>query len=148
MEPSAKQFFELPSDAKRRVHLDLCRHALAVWEEHIRRRAFDMSYVERVCGTRQGVDLDLPSEAMHAVASREARPEIAERYLEPITALQDGDFELPEAVQLAYYAIYNLFEKYAAGAEVDDWLIVNQALSAHPAERWLELLTGSLAAAG
>ena len=45
-------------------------------------------------------------------------------------ALQDENLVFPEPVAFAYYAIYNLFRKYAAQADVDDWLIVNQALAA------------------
>jgi hypothetical protein len=42
---------------------------------------------------------------------------------------------------LAYYANYNTFNKYIRNEDVDDWLIVNQALSAEPDEsRWQLLL--------
>lgn len=147
MDPGAKRFFDLPPQARRRVHVDACRRALAVWEEFVR-GAPGLSYIESVAGTRQEVDGALPREALDVVASVEASPAIAERYLEPIAAMHDGDFELPEPVEFAYYAIYNLFRKYAVGAAVDDWLIVNQALSAYPQERWPELLAASLAAGG
>ena len=40
-----------------------------------------------------------------------------------------NDLEFPDPVEYAYYAIYNLFRKYVQGRELDDWLIVNQALS-------------------
>ena len=54
---------------------------------------------------------------------------IQKKYREPICALQDDDWVLPEEASYAYYAIYNFFQKYALGKPIDDWLIVNQALS-------------------
>jgi hypothetical protein len=145
--PAARRFFDLPKEAKRRVQVDLCRRALTVWEEHVRLTP-DLSYVEGVVGTRQEVDGSLPRAALEVVAAMEASPAVAERYLEPITALNDRDLELPEPVEYAYCAVYNLFRKYAGGSDVDDWLIVNQALSAYPQERWFELLEASLTIAG
>lgn len=61
----------------------------------------------------------------------------AQHYLEPIAALQDDDLQLPGHVELASYAIYNLFRSAAAGAAIDAWLMVNQALGADeaPAQR-------------
>jgi hypothetical protein len=45
--------------------------------------------------------------------------------------MQDDDLEFPDRVEFAYYSIYNLFNRYVSGRIDDDWLIVNQALSAH-----------------
>jgi hypothetical protein len=41
---------------------------------------------------------------------------VAQRYLEPIAALQDEDLAFPDAVRFAYYALYNCFEKYVGRA--------------------------------
>jgi hypothetical protein len=147
MDPAAESFFLLPPDAKRRVHMHVCRSALEVWESYVRQMS-NLSYEESVCGTRQMVDVFLPLEAIEAVTSGTPSPDLGERYLEPIVALGDGDLELPSQVEFAFYAIYNLFRKYAEHrADVDDWLIVNQALSAHPEERWKDLLDSGLASA-
>ncbi len=45
--------------------------------------------------------------------------------------MQDDDLEFPDDIELAYYSIYNLFRRYVLADSIDDWLIVNQALSAH-----------------
>ncbi len=59
--------------------------------------------------------------------------------------MQDDDLTFPGPVTFAYYALYNLFKKYAGHEEVDDWLIVNQALSSEPdASRWSELLESAI----
>jgi hypothetical protein len=144
----AERYQQLPADAKRRVLVHLCRGALAVWEAHVR-QAPELSWVERVAGTRQKVDVDLPRQAIDAVASGQAGPELQRRYQEPIAALQELDLLLPDPVEAAYYAIYNLARKFGPDAAVvDDWLIVNQAISAYPQERWRELVSAGLEAAG
>jgi hypothetical protein len=53
-----------------------------------------------------------------SLASVEAgvdRADVAQRYLEPITALQDDDLELPNHIELSYYAIYNLYRSAVEG---------------------------------
>lgn len=43
----------------------------------------------------------------------------------------------PDPLEFAYYAVYNFFRKYALNEEVDDWLIVNQAVSSEEDEtKW------------
>jgi len=51
------------------------------------------------------------------------------RYKEPIISIQDNDLSFPKNIEYGYYSIYNLFQKYTQAKNVDDWLIVNQALS-------------------
>ena len=54
---------------------------------------------------------------------------IEHNYSEPIAAMQDEDLKFPESIMFAYYSIYNLFRKYVCNDNIDDWLIVSQALS-------------------
>lgn len=114
--------------SRRIVHISLCRRALARWQGYCR-SAVDLSYVESVAGTRQQVDPQLPDDAFETVLREAPGEEISQRYMEPITALQDDDLILPDDIEFAYYAIYNLYRKYARNQPVDDWLIVNQALA-------------------
>ena len=86
-------------------------------------------YVEGVCGTAQTVDQDLPEDALAAVRSGQGIEAVAQRYREPIVALQDHDLDFPESVEFAYYAVYNFFRRYARQEEIDDWVLVNQSLS-------------------
>jgi hypothetical protein len=126
---TAPQFSALPAARKRVVHLALCERALTRWQAFCA-SGVDLSYVESVCGTTQAVDPQLPVDAFWAVASETANPTLAQRYQEPLVALQDDDLELPDEIEYAFYAIYNLYRKYMAHQSVDDWLIVNQALAA------------------
>ena len=82
-----------------------------------------------VCGTSQELDIELPIKAYRAAFKKKKSSSINQSYLEPIIAMQDDDLEFPEHIEYAYYSIYNLYEKYGQGAEMDDWIIVNQALS-------------------
>ena len=133
METLAKQFHDLPVDRRRKVHLFLGEAALRKWRKYCsaHRR---IGYVETVCGTRQSVDIELPADACQAAREGRDNKNVAARYQEPITAMQDDDLIFPEPVEYAYYALYNLFNKYAARESVDDWLIVNQALSSEEDE--------------
>ncbi|MCB1233559.1 MAG: hypothetical protein KDM91_00640 [Verrucomicrobiae bacterium] len=125
----ANAFLKLPADLKKAVHLDLCERALLVWN-HYRETRDPLEYVESVCGTRRIVDGDLPGAAIRAVRAGEDTESVAARYREPIVAMQDGDLGFPAEVEFAYYAIYNLFQRQVTSRLDDDWLIVNQALSA------------------
>ena len=55
--------------------------------------------------------------------------------------MQDDDLVFPENITNAYYAVYNLFKKYGQDEDVDDWLIVDQALASEDdSEAWARLL--------
>ncbi len=133
-------FQSLDNNQKRLVHLELCRHALKIWENYIAQ--FEkIAYVESVVGTYQVVDKLLPNEAFEAVIDGRDTKNIDWRYAEPINAMHEDDLEFSANIGLAYYAIYNLFNKYVMQRKTDDWLICNQALSAETdSERWQDLL--------
>jgi hypothetical protein len=128
MHPLAEQFFALPAEGRRVVHFALCEHALQIWNRYstVHER---IRYTESVCGTSQVVDSQLPGEAFEAAKRNEFSTQLETRYREPITAMQEDDLSFPEDVQFAWYAVYNLFCRYAQKEAVDDWLIVNQALA-------------------
>jgi hypothetical protein len=139
-----KTFLNLNKDQKRTAHLELCRNALIVWNNYVAR--FDeISYVESVVGTFQIVDKLLPNEAFDAVNIGKDSAKIDLRYAEPINAMHDEDLEFPENIKFAYYAVYNLFNKYIMQQNIDDWLICNQALSAETVENlWQDLLRNAI----
>jgi hypothetical protein len=141
MTSPAERFLSLSGRQLRAAHMALAEHALERWRAYASARG-PMRYRETVAGTVQAVDADLPADAMRSARAGRDEARVGERYREPIAALQDKDWELPEPVGFAYYAIYNAFGKYAAGRPVDDWLIVNQALSSEqdPAQRALVLM--------
>ncbi len=122
----------------------LCKHALEKWNLYATAQK-KIEYVETVVGTRQEVDKQLPSDSLVSTKQGLDSLNVANRYQEPIAALQDEDLTFPEYITFAYYAIYNLFKKYAEKRVVDDWLIVNQALSSEEdSEVWNALLNNAI----
>jgi hypothetical protein len=139
-----EQFVALIPSQRRIVHLSLCEHALANWTAYTRSHG-EITYTDTVCGTNQAVDAALPKDAFEGAKQRRDVANVQCRYREPIVALQDGDLEFPDAIEFAYYSVYNLFRKYTGIEDVDDWLIVNQALSSETDEsRWALLLAAAL----
>jgi hypothetical protein len=123
------QFAQLNDEQKRCVHLILCENALQIWTNYVTQ--FDeISYIESVVGTHQIVDKLLPKDAFESVKNGKDLSKIDNRYAEPISAMQDDDLEFPDEIKFAYYAIYNLFNRYILQQNIDDWLICNQALAA------------------
>jgi len=136
----AEEFLALSPDRRRIVHERLVEHALDKWKAYARSRGA-ISYQETVIGTVQTVDTSLPEHALAAVRSGVGIADVDARYGEPIAAMQDKDLYFPDAVEFAYYAIYNFFRKYGLKQEVDDWLIVNQAGSSEENEKkWAGVL--------
>ena len=138
-------FLNLNPEQKRNVHFELCRLALRTWEEYVAQ--FEtIEYIEGVVGTSQIVEKSLPGDALAAALAGVDRQNINRRYAEPITAMQDTDLEFPDHIEFAYYAIYNLFNKYVKKREIDDWLICNQALSSveGSSQKLQDLLTDAI----
>jgi hypothetical protein len=127
----AAQFRQLSPNGVKRVHHHLCAKVLEVWSQFAIENS-GIKYVDSVVGLVHRPEWKLPHDAFHAAfngASQEEIAAISRRYNEPLAALQDDDWDLPLNISSGYYAIFNAFRKYALGETMDDWLIVNQALS-------------------
>ncbi|MDP2875745.1 MAG: hypothetical protein Q8O00_06135 [Holophaga sp.] len=114
---------------KKSVHIHLCEKVLLLWNSHFP-LGNSFTYQETVAGTIQTLDIDLPKDALASVRAGHDIANVEMRYVEPIVAMQDCDLELPDSIEMAYYSIHNCFKLHILGATVDDWIIVNQALSA------------------
>lgn len=130
-----EEFLALSPPERRVVHELLVEQALARWKAHAEKEG-EIRYRETVVGTEQIVDASLPADAVRAVRTGEGVEAVDGRYGEPTAALQDNDLSFPEPVEFAYYAILNYFRKYALQRDVDDWLIVNQAVSSVDEREW------------
>lgn len=136
-----ENFIDLVNEKKRIVHFELCRNALEVLNKYFSAIG-KIEYVETVVGAKHTVDKKLPGDAFLSAENGKDMYKSEKRFVEPIVALQDEDISFPENIEFAYYAIYNLFRKYALGAKVDDWLIVNQALSSEIEDKKWDGLLG------
>ena len=122
-----KTFQLLDVDAKKKVHIKAGHHALTIWGEFCQENPH-LSYTESVVGTHHDVDKKLPHNALAAVVNASNENHIEHLYREPICALQDMDWELPWHIKQAYYAIYNLFQKYCLQSEIDEEIIIYQSI--------------------
>src|SRR3989442_241529 len=95
-----EQFLALTPGQKRVVHFSLSEHALAKWTAFTGSRGV-ITYTESVCGTKQAVDATLPQDAFRCAQHSRDVANVQQRYQEPIVAMQDGDLELPGAVEFA-----------------------------------------------
>jgi hypothetical protein len=124
-------FLRLGADSRRQVHLSLCEDAMAIWIGYVEGEPAPLRYRDSVVGMWHNVDVELPADALRSARAGADLVNVGNRYLEPITALQDDDLTIPDPVEFAYYGIYNCFRKYVRGDDISDRLIVNQALSVH-----------------
>jgi hypothetical protein len=137
----AEIFLNLDDGQRRNAQIELCQNALNIWENYIAQFE-QIEYDEWICGTHQIVDKSLPKEAFEAVIRGRDERKIDSRYAEP---MHDEFLEFPDNIEFAYYAIYNLFNKYIQKLKIDDWLICNQALSAETdSEQWEDLLNDAI----
>ena len=129
MKNLGEKFLTLSIKEKKRIHIILCERSLIKWNDYVSRHK-NIHYTESVCGTKQKLNINLPRDAIKSVKMGVNILNNEHNYSEPIAAMQDEDLKFPEAIMFAYYSIYNLFRKYICNDDIDDWLIVNQALSA------------------
>lgn len=122
-------FFNLTEAQKRFVHFYLCENALGVLEKYFEETG-RIEYIETVVGTLQIFDPKLARDAFVSAQKGENLQNTDYRFAEPIVALQDDDLSFPNHIELGFYSIYNLFQKYVLHREVEDWVIVNQSLTA------------------
>lgn len=123
-----QKYTELNPEQKSQLHYSLCLKSLEVWNVYTIKQK-KIVYTEMVCGTRQVVDNELPIKAYKAACKGKRSRSISQSYLEPMSAIQDDDLAFPENIEYAYYSIYNFYNKYSEKEDIDDWIIVNQALS-------------------
>ena len=135
-----EDFLSLSAEKRRFIHFELCKNALEILNKYFAETG-KIKYVESVIGTIQIVDSKLSSDAFESAQKGENLHNADYRFAEPIAALQDDDLSFPANILFGFYSIYNLFQKYVLQRNIDDWLIVNQALSAEiNEEKWTELL--------
>lgn len=111
---------QLSFDFKCRCVLIAADEALNVWDNF----ACDsiLKYRDTVVGLSHEVDKRLPHRVVDLVRSfinseleeriRYQQPleDILSEYLEPIVALQDDDWQLPNFAKMAFYSVWNLLE--------------------------------------
>jgi hypothetical protein len=126
-----EQFQALPRYRRLQALQLACEDALAVWRRY-RLDGVPLIYADSIVGLQHMVDDTLPARALADAAAwlagEPSDPMIAHGYLEPITAMQDGDLDFPGAVELAYDAIYHLHRNVVGTGTVDDRVVLDQVI--------------------
>lgn len=119
----------------------LIEKALVIWDEYCIGGKLD--YIDTVVGMHHEVKPDLPARSL-ALAKKELQhpgtqaaeiKALNDEFIEPIVAMQDDDWEMPDAVEKVFYAAYNLNEflnglTTTTFAESQIYLVINQAIDA------------------
>src|SRR5258706_3910399 len=111
----------LPRDKQFDLALRLIKLSLPVWNSYADKNK--LSYRDTVVGLTHSVDkkllqnaIDTVGEYLHLnklekfIGCRKKLLELRRQFDDPIVALQDTDWELPDEVQKTSYAVYNLID--------------------------------------
>jgi|GEM_PF-1077201 len=109
----------LSKDEQFKVAIRLTKFALPIWESYADHN--QLNYRDTVVGLMHTVDKKLLNDAINAVEiylntskikkiirGKSKLKKIYSQFDDPINALQDADWQLPEDVQKTFYAVYNL----------------------------------------
>lgn len=131
----------LSKPLKFRIALEFAEMLLPVWNKNAEHN--ELYYIGTVVGMEHTVDRELPKRVMEVVKNELQKPgsqwasikAIQNEFSDPIVALQDEDWELPNAVQKTFYSFYNLTEALAGNGttmfgEETIYVSVNQAVDA------------------
>lgn len=109
----------LSRDKKFRLAIELSKKALPIWDNFAKKG--ELSYRDSVVGLEHTVDKNFLKDAIEAAEQKLNQDKslagmedkaiiINKQFIEPIVALQDSDWDLPDEALKTFYAVYNLIE--------------------------------------
>lgn len=131
----------LDEQTQYKMALIFTQKALVIWDNYANGK--NMEYVDSVVGVNHTVDSSILDSTLQVIKSELKTPnsqaenirKLLGEYTEPITALQDSDWELPNEVRLTFYSIKNLLTKIS-GQNTSSfnesllYVVINQAIDA------------------
>lgn len=136
----------LPKDRQLKLAIQLTRLTLPIWDNYANTNP--LTYRDTVVGLTHTVDKKILKDTIDAVerylnsnkieqiinGTKELK-EISGQFDDPIVALQDTDWELPDEVKKTFYAVYNLIETLLGKEktvfdESTIYVSINQAIDA------------------
>src|SRR5258706_4102371 len=142
-----QEFCDTLSENKQiELAVNLIKHILPVWDNYAQQNS--LSYRDTVAGLTHSVPKQLLTAAMNEVEAYLAGPKLLRRlkrkdkllklysyFSDPIIALHDTDWELPQAVEKTFYSVYNLTgsivdKKKMVFDESAIYVSINQAIHA------------------
>ncbi|MEI7484699.1 MAG: hypothetical protein WCK13_08305 [Ignavibacteriota bacterium] len=105
----------LSGDKRLRLTVKLLRNAIQIWDDYAEGKEFE--YTDSVAGLKHTVRKDMIINCVSAVERylnseengiTEEIMHLKKEFVEPVTALQDGDWNLPYSALKTFYSAYNL----------------------------------------
>ena len=130
----------LPRKKQFELAIKLAKLALPIWNDYTANNI--LTYRDTVVGLKHSVDrdllqntLDMVERFLHSKKSSSYLFKLRTKFDDPIVALQDTDWELPNEVQNAFYSIFNLLETclgktQTSFGEATIYVSINQAIDA------------------
>ena len=126
------KFKNLSADETKKAHVRACAYSVSAWDKFCA-NGRNLTYKDSVVFLTHSVDKSLLNSALQAVIDNHSDG-LLDSFLEPINALEEMDWTPGQNIEYAFYSIYNLYKKYCHKEEIDNWLIINQALSSESDE--------------
>jgi hypothetical protein len=115
---SLQKYIEgLSKENQFRLAIKLARLTLPIWNKFAAKS--DLTYRDSVAGLNHAVDKNLLKEAIESIEKylnnnisdfSEKETNLYKKFIDPIIALQDDDWDLPDEVLKTFYAVYILIE--------------------------------------
>jgi len=139
---SLKEYTKSITETKRiLLAIELIERLLPIWNEFSNKRK-NLEYIDTVVGMDHSVDKEIISRIINLSKNwisgdldKKEQAKLNEWYSDPIVAMQDLDWEIPENIQLIFYSGYNLLRKINGETKTifgDEqlYLVINQAIDA------------------
>ena len=141
-----EQIDNLPTRKQFDIAIRLTRLALPIWERYTEKN--QLTYCDTVVGLQHSVDKNLLKNTIDAVERYISANKINKviikniellslrrKFSDPIVALQDLDWELPNEIERTFYAVHNLLDhtlgkEKTAFNETTIYVTINQAIEA------------------
>ncbi len=136
----------LPAEKQFELALQLAKHSLSIWKKFVVHNK--LTYHDSIVGLKHVVDKNLLEGTLVAIEiylaaktikkefnDQDVLLELNKQFEDPIVALQDDDWELPDEVLKTFYAVYNLLHatigiKKTAFDENTVYVSINQSIDA------------------
>jgi hypothetical protein len=136
----------LSKDRQFEIAICLIRLALPIWDKYADN--YELTYRDSVVGLNHSVDKNLLKNTVDAVEKYNSTNKIykaivkhlelsslSKKFSDPILALQDLDWELPNEVEKTFYSVHNLLDaalgkEKTAFNETTIYVAINQAIDA------------------
>jgi len=138
----------LPTDKKIALAIQFAKLALPIWDKYALKKK--LTYRDSIVGIKHTIEKNLLLNTITAVESylvsndKHTLLQLYSSFQEPIVALQDDDWELPNEVCKTFYSVYNLLKgvlenKENTFGEESLYVCVNQAIEATDTAKLLSI---------